>query len=329
MGINGRNKFLLGKLVAVGIALATGAALSAPALAGSFNLGDALNYGVLYEGNGGKDLSFNNSTETGNFGIGGTGTFQGNGPGTITGSINFSAADTGQFSNSGLTITGGTPAGTPNYNVSDVTSSLNAANSASQALGLETGTTTTITSGGSVTASSGTPDGSGNYVFTVTNISFSSGTFTVNGGASDYVILNVAGGVGSNGLNGTIALSGGITWDHVLINYTPVPGTGSVLTAYNNDYATLTGGPTMTISTNGLTTTGIFASSANFPINHTGTITGSIIGGDTQNSSFVSGANLSVPNVETTVPLPAALWSGLSMLGMLAVAAKYRSGKRA
>jgi hypothetical protein len=263
-----------------------------PARANGFDLGAATNFGILYEGNGGQTLSYNNSTEVGNIGIGGTGKFQGNGPGTITGNIDFSASNTGQFSNSGLTITG-----TENFGGSSgasVTSALNTVNSLSQTLGLEAGTTTTITSGGSINASSGTLDGNGNRVFTVTNISFANGTFTINGSATDFVVLNIAGSVANNGLTGSIVLNGGIASDHVLFNFTP---STSNLTTYNNDYANLTGGPTMTISTSGLTTTGTFLdSTGDFSANHS-VIDGRIFGGDTHNSAFVSGADLNAPAI--------------------------------
>src|SRR5438132_1150558 len=89
----------------------------------SFLPGDSGTYFALYEGNGGKTLSYNNSNANGNLGIGATGKFQGNGPGTINGAVNFSAPNTGQFSNSGLTITGG-----DNYNVANVQTDLNALN---------------------------------------------------------------------------------------------------------------------------------------------------------------------------------------------------------
>ena len=304
-------RFSLGHLtLATVLALAIVVGLSRPASA-TFILGSAANYGLLYEGNGGNILSFNNSNETGNIGIGNTGGFQGNGPGSITGLIDFSAANTGQFSNSGVTLT--PSANNPMYNVSDVTTALNTANSLSQTLGLEAGTSTTISSGGTVNASSGTLDGNGNRVFTVTSISFPNGTFTVNGTASDYVVFNIADGVGTNGLNGSITLTGGITSDQVLFNYTP---STSNLTTYNNDYTNLTGGPTMTISTNGAATTGVFLDpTGNFQVNNTH-ITGRVIGGDTQNSSFVSGANLVVPESNTAT---------LTALGLLCLAARRRA----
>jgi hypothetical protein len=271
---------------------------------GSFSLGSGANYGLLYEGNGGHNFSYNNSNETGNIGLGGTGHFQGNGPGTITGLIDFSAPNTGQFSNSGLTLV--PSANNPVYSVSDVTSALTTLNSLSQTLGLEAGTSTTITSGGSITASGGTPDGSGNDVFNVTSISFPNGTFTINGGPNDFVVLNIADGVGNNGLNGSVVLAGGIASDHVLFNYTPAT---TPLSSYNADYSSLSGGPTMTISTNGLTTTGVFLDpTGNFQVNHSN-INGRVIGGDSSDSGFVSGANLTAP-----VPEPSAILIGLGSL---------------
>ena len=41
-----------------------------------FSLGDAANYGILYEGNGGKTLAANGFNVAGNIGIGGTGVLQ-------------------------------------------------------------------------------------------------------------------------------------------------------------------------------------------------------------------------------------------------------------
>jgi MYXO-CTERM domain-containing protein len=281
-----------------------------------FVIGNADQFGLLYEGNGGKTLSYNNSNETGNIGIGATGKFQGNGPGTINGDIVFSAANTGQYSNSGLTLV---PAvGNPAYSNALVTNALTTANQLSHDLGLEPGTNTTITTGGSINAVNGLPvDASGDHVFTVTSINFPNGTFTINGTATDYVVLNIAGSVGNNGLNGSVVLSGGITPNHVLFNYTP---STSNLTTYNNDYATLSGGPTMTISTNGLLTTGTFLDpTGNFQINHCD-IFGRIIGGDTQNSSFVSGANLTAPAPDgPNIPEPSSfVLAALGFAGLVA-----------
>jgi hypothetical protein len=260
-----------------------------------FTLGDASNFAALYEGAGGNTLAFNNSNVTGNIGIGATGKFQGNGPGTITGAVEFSAANTGQFSNSGLTITGGTL-----FSQGNVQTDLNALNTLSQNLSAEVGTALTFGNGGSLTASSGTLDGTGNRVFTVTTLgSFDNGNnFTITGAASDFVVINVH-STGGHGFNGDIVLAGGITSDHVLIN----------LTAGN--YATLSGGDTLTISTNGGATTGTFLDvNGDFSINHS-VLNGRIFGGDTHNSSIQSGADIVMP--PSSVPEP-------SLLGLLSAA---------
>jgi hypothetical protein len=290
--------------------LAIATVSTSPSRADGFDLGAATNFGLLYEGNGANTLSYNNSFFTGNIGIGGTGKFQGNGPGTITGNVDFSAANTGQFSNSGVTITG-----TTNYMVGSVASALNTVNSLSQTLGLEAGTSTTITSGGSINASSGMLDSTGNRVFTVTSVSFPNGTFTINGSSTDYVVLNVA--LGNVAFNGSIVLSGGITSDHVLINTTPAT---SNLTNYDSAYTNLTGGPTLTISTSGLTTEGVFLDpTGDFQINHS-ILDGRLLGGDTHNSAFVSGAYLVTPTVSVPGPvvgagLPGLVFAGGGLLG--------------
>ncbi len=70
-------------------------------------------------------------------------------------------------------------------------------------------------------ATSTTINGSalGTFVRVNGNINLSAGTtLTINGGASDWVIFNITGGMsGSSG--GKIVLSGGITADHVLFNF--------------------------------------------------------------------------------------------------------------
>jgi hypothetical protein len=96
-------------------------------------LDDASNFAVLYEGKGGNTLNFNNASIFGNIG---TGKFDSSGGCVgncvITGAIDFSAPNTGQFSNSGATINGG-----ENYGLANVQNDLNALNSLSQTLGLE------------------------------------------------------------------------------------------------------------------------------------------------------------------------------------------------
>jgi len=276
-------------------------ALGIPQAHAGFTLGDAANFAALYEGNGGHNLNFNNSNVTGNIGIGGTGGFAGNGPGTITGTVEFFAGNAGQFSNSGLTITGGAT-----FNNANVQATLNSLNLLSQTLGGEAGTSLVFNGGGSVNASAGTLDGSGNRVFTATiNSNFTAGTtFTITGTGSQTVVFNIP-STGGHGFNGSIVLAGGITSDQVLFNFDA------------GNYATLSGGDTLTISTNGNTTTGTFLDpNGNIQINHS-VLLGRIFGGDSHDMAIVSGANIIDP---PRVPEPgslALLAAGLVALGAI------------
>ena len=288
-------------------------AFAMPQAQAGFVLGDASNFAVLYEGNGGNTLNYNNSNLTGNLGIGcgtvavpcsgaTTGAFKGSSPGTITGTVEFAAANYGQYDQGGLTITGGAT-----YNDVNVATDLNNLNSLSQKYGGEAGSATTIQNGGSLTASSGVVDTDGNHVFTAAMSSFDAGTtFTINGTAADYVVINIADTKG-HGFNGSVVLSGGITSDHVLFNLT------------KGDYSTLSGGDTLTISTScasqSCATNGIFLDpNGDFQINHS-VLDGRIFGGDTANVSIVSGADIVAPPAQT--PEPACF--GLLSAGLVAL----------
>ncbi len=79
--------------------LLVGFVLPQAATAG-FTLGpDASQYALLFEGGGGNTLQITNVTVNGNVGVGNTGQATDSGPSTINGRIDFSAANTGQFSN--------------------------------------------------------------------------------------------------------------------------------------------------------------------------------------------------------------------------------------
>jgi len=306
----GRPLAFASTLIMIALAMAS----TSRARADGFDIGAASNFAVLYEGNGGNTLNFNNSGITGNIGIGATGKFDyaGGCVGNclITGAVDFSATNTGQFTSNNTTITGGV-----NYSVSAVANALLSVNSLSQTLAGESGTAVNIASGGSINATSGALDANGNRVFTATiNSNFSAGTtFTINGTASQHVVLNIP-TTGGHGFNGSIVLAGGITSDQVLFNFDA------------GNYTTLTGGDTLTISTNGFTTTGIFLDpNGNIQINHS-VLDGRLFGGDTQNMQIVSGATIVAP-VGVPGPVVGAGLPGLvaACLGLLGLARRRRS----
>jgi len=189
------------------------------AFAGEIPLGVAANYAVLYTGGGGNQLSVTNVTINGNIGVGATGKVAFSGPGTIKGRLDFSAANTGQFSNSNGSNVGPTSV---NYNVANVTTALNTVNSLSPSLaGL--GKSLTISGNQTVNESAGqldTVNGVAYRVFNVTSYSEGDGNIlAVNGdGSGDPVVFNF--GFNSNvNLGGDMTLSG-LVDDQVLFNFT-------------------------------------------------------------------------------------------------------------
>src|SRR5215831_5160456 len=109
---------MLSRSAAVGAVAALGAAC----LADQVNIGPALNYAVLFQGGGTNTLQVTNVTINGNVGVAHTGHMTDSGPSTITGRIDFAAANTGQFSNNnGSNFIGGSV----NYNVSDAATAMN------------------------------------------------------------------------------------------------------------------------------------------------------------------------------------------------------------
>jgi hypothetical protein len=204
----------------------------APQARAGFSLGAGADFAVLVE----PDLhNFNLTSDsgiTGNVGIGSPINAVMLSSGTITGNLDFSGA-----APSGGPGYGGTVTGTEMTSDSTVTSALSTVNSLSSTLGAESGTALTISGGGqTINATSGTLDGSGNYVFTVSASHFNpgggSGGITINGTASQYVVINVDNGTSNESINGAINLTGGITADHVLFNFV---GTGGELGGAAND----------------------------------------------------------------------------------------------
>ena len=175
---------------------------------------------MLYEGTGGHNLQITNVTIYGNVGVGGTGHVQFNGPGTIGGRLDFSAANSGQYSNNNGSNVGPTSA---NYNVAAVTTALNTVNSLNSSLaGL--GNSLVINGNQTINESAGqldTVNGVTYRVFNVTSYNEGNGNVvTINGdGSGDPVVLNF--GFNSNvNLGGDVALTGGLTDDQVLWNFT-------------------------------------------------------------------------------------------------------------
>jgi len=181
-----------------------------------------------------------------------------------------------------------------------VTSALNYVNiNLSQTLGGRAGTDLTLASSQTVNASAGILDIEGNRVFDTTSVNLNNASIlTINGAASDYVVVNVTDN--NPAFNGQILLSGGITSDHVLFNM------------FGGNYTTHTGGPTLTISLNGQTTRGIFLDPNGGMQMNNGTLLGRFFGGDVQNQQIVSGANLTAP-----VPEPGSVC--LAALGLVAL----------
>src|ERR1700686_235526 len=173
------------------------------------NIGlNASQYVVLYEGIGGHNLQITNVTKDGNIGVGGTGKVQDSGPSTIAGRLDFSAANTGQFSNNNGSNVGPTSV---NYSVAAVTSALNdVAELNSDLAGL--GNTLALNGTQTVNESAGKLETIAGATYRVFNVSsYSSGdgkTLTINGdGSGNPVVFNF--GFGSNvNLGGDVTLNG-------------------------------------------------------------------------------------------------------------------------
>jgi choice-of-anchor A domain-containing protein len=180
-------------------------------------------------------------------------------------------------------------------------------NTLSSTLGAESGTALTISGGGqTINASDGTVDGSGNEVFTVAANSFNlQNGITINGTASQYVVINIDNGTANEKINGAVNLTGGITSDHVLFNFV---GTGGEL-----------GG-----SANKAVANGIFLA-PNMKVNiDSVTIDGRLIGGgsSTSNNDFKIVSNAYV--VQPNVPVPSTLVMLSIMSGMVGMVWSYR-----
>lgn len=295
----GSTKSICGSLCLVGAAIA----LASPSAQAGYAA--PTTYGVLYTGDP-HNLDFANSNVVGNIGIANSGGFVGSGFGTITGTVEFAAPNTGQYMPNSISVTGGAT-----YGNATVQTDLNGLNSLSQTLGGEAGTALTLSAGGSVNASSGILDSSGNEVFAATiGRSFVTGTtFTINGTSSQFVVVNIP-STGGLPFDGSIVLTGGITADQVLFNFD------------SGDYATNTGGDTLTIE-NGLPT--VDPATAGLYLDPNGgidiinsVVDGRIFGGDAVDLA-ITDSTINAP-APAAIPEPtslALLGAGLMALGII------------
>ena len=279
-----------------------------------FTLGDFDTYGLLVN-DGAANGDINTAPVNANIGIG-----------TITGKVNLhnevvkgkvdtsgNAADV--VSDGNITGTqpvsrgGASPSGSPasvNSNVAAVESAITTAKALSSTYGAEAASGTAVTINGTTTinASAGFLDASGARLFTASGFSIGNGhTVTINGSASDYVVINITGNSG-NKLDGALTLTGGITPNQVLINF--IGSGGAVQGAANG--ATLQGTfliPNEKVQLNSLT------------------IVGHLFGGAAgQDFQFVSNALMAQPL--TAVPEPTTLLLGATGLVALGVWGRKR-----
>ena len=283
----------------------------------AFMLGGGEDYAILFQGTGGNTLQITNVTINGNVGVADSGQATDSGPSTINGRIDFSAADTGQFSNNNGSnvITGGV-----HYNVATVQSAMNYVNSLSQMLLGDAGTAVAISNGTILNASSGTTyvvNGQTVHVFDAT--SFANGgnqTLTINGSATDLVAINLD-GLGNIQVHGGILFTGGITADNVVFNL----GGGN--------YTTHTGAGSLDINNNGGTAglaQGIFLDPNGAMDATNADIFGRMFGGDAHDFQYVSGSTITMPP-GGQVPDPGAtvLLMGLGLAFLAGAKKKFNS----
>ena len=284
-------------------------ALAAPsAQANEVAIGvNASQYAVLYEGTGGNTLHITNVTINGNVGVGGTGKVSDSGPSTVNGRLDFSAANTGQFSGA-PGDTGPTPI---NYGVAAVTSALNAVNSLNSSLaGLGNGLVINGTQ--TINESAGQMDTINGVTYRVFNItSYSSGDgklLTINGdGSGDPVVFNFASTLGNVNLGGDVTLKG-LNDDQVLFNFT---GSGKNISLNNNASSF----PTLAFQ-------GIILAPNDVISLTNANLDGRVFGGDSSDMQIVSGTTIKAPGV---VPEPATLT--LLGTGILALGSFLRRRK--
>jgi PEP-CTERM motif-containing protein len=187
------------------------------------DLADASNYAVLYTGNGGAALNVDRATINGNIGVGkdttsgDSGLMNFNGPnGTINGSVFFTTANTGQYTNAGGGNVG--PASV-NYGVSGVQTLINNFATYQEGLSSVSGTNIAISGNQVINASAGSLqliNGVEDEVFDVTSYSEADGDTVTIDGNGDNVVFLFANSLGDIDLSGNVNLADGLAPDDVL-----------------------------------------------------------------------------------------------------------------
>jgi hypothetical protein len=207
-------------------------AAATPCRAQLVGLGQAASYGVFM-----WDQSGNSNTGT-MFASGGSTSFNGpSGPSNPTNTWGMGANTTGNLSGLSANVVQGaldlSQTGTSGYTATPFTGGIqqsstinsqlstaqsNAVTAATQDAALTPTQTITTLSGGTTITGNG-----GLNVVDITSVSQTSGNITISGNANNIFIFNVSNSFTAN--NGTMILTGGVTANHILWNYT---GTGTV-----------------------------------------------------------------------------------------------------
>jgi PEP-CTERM motif len=206
---------------------------------------------------------------------------------------------------------GALPNGSPasvNSNIPAVENAILAALGLSSTYGAEAGSGTALsinTGSQTINATNGFHDPSGAYVFTSSTFAIGNGnTLTINGSASDYVVIDITGN-STDKLDGALTLTGGITPDQVLINFIALGG--NVQGAANG--ATLQGTfliPNIGVQLNSLV------------------IDGHLFGGEAEhNFQFVSNAGIE-QQTSTPSPVPEPATILLLGSGLVATVSRFR-----
>jgi hypothetical protein len=295
--------------------------VSAPdAFAIGFALGDSANYAVIFQGGGNNQLNINNGpglnglAVNGNIGIDNTspnnGKLQLSGPLLLNSNVDFAGAytqgtqDNGPYSGN-IQVNGTISGGHAN-----VHTDMLYLNNLSTTLGGEAGTSVALNTGATINGASGVLDGFGNRVFTVSGINAPNGTLTVNGDGISKVVFNISAAADGNFHFNSVVLGGGLTSDDVLFNF------------FGGTAATLSGGPTLDINSNGDTLFGTFLDPYGTISDTHSVLNGRLFGGDTHNMQVVSGALINAPSVPdngSTVML-----LGLAFVGLGCVGGKFQ-----